>query len=265
MSPYGGLRRPEPPPEAIAGLFAGKAEANARFAPGYPPDCVRFLAESTGLTAGGTVADIGSGTGLFSRCLLDAGFRVIGVEPNDEMREESDVLLAGYRRYTSRKGTAEATGLPDGCADLVVAAQSFQWFDKPRFKEECRRILRRDGPVAILWNHRETDNDMVRGHDKLCRRLCPRYIGIEAGVKEGLTQYRRFFRNGAYVCRTFRNDYTRDWTSYLGANLASSYTPRPDEPGYDVFVRELRTLFDSLQKNGTILIPVVTLCYLGRV
>jgi 16S rRNA A1518/A1519 N6-dimethyltransferase RsmA/KsgA/DIM1 with predicted DNA glycosylase/AP lyase activity len=41
------------------------------------------------------VADVGSGTGILTGLLLGTGSRVIGVEPNDAMREAAAALLGG--------------------------------------------------------------------------------------------------------------------------------------------------------------------------
>jgi hypothetical protein len=41
---------------------------------------------------------------------------------------------------------AESSGLPDACADLVVAAQAAHWFDRRRFYAEARRVARPDAP-----------------------------------------------------------------------------------------------------------------------
>lgn len=246
-------------------FFEGRAEVYARFGLSYPSCCAKFLVDKAGLRPSSLVADIGAGTGTFTRTLLKENLRVIAIEPNEEMRAEADCLLSGDHRYTSRAGWAENTGLPTASVDLVTAAQAFPWFDKPGFRKECRRILRGNGYVAVLWHHRETDNDLVRDHDTICRRFCPRYRGPEAGWRDSMAMFGSFFRDGAFVRGTFRNDIDRDWPAYLGANLSSTYTPRPEEPQYNAFVEALRGLFDKHQTDGLLSVPTVTQCCLGRV
>jgi SAM-dependent methyltransferase len=49
---------------------------------------------------------------------------------------------------TVTEGSAEATGLPDACADIVTASQAMHWFDPARSLPEIARILRPGGVFA---------------------------------------------------------------------------------------------------------------------
>ncbi len=53
------------------------------------------------------MADIGSGTGFLSELFLTNGNRVIGVEPNNDMRIFAENRLGKFPRFLSVKGTAE--------------------------------------------------------------------------------------------------------------------------------------------------------------
>ncbi len=64
-----------------------------------------------------------------------------------------------------RDGSAEATGLADGSVDLVTVAQAFHWFDRAAFKQECRRLLRPGGRVALIWNDRLTDTPFLKAYE----------------------------------------------------------------------------------------------------
>lgn len=106
--------------------FSDRVENYVRYRPGYPAAVVSMLAEEAGLTPGSVVVDVGSGTGISSELFLRHGNRVLGVEPNREMREAAERLLAAYPGFRSVDGTAEATTLDPGIADLVVAGQGFR-------------------------------------------------------------------------------------------------------------------------------------------
>ena len=65
----------------------------------------------------------------------ERGLLVSAVEPVAAMRyQTADVPGVAFH-----DGLAERTGLPDGCADAVVAATAWHWFDAPAAIREVRR------------------------------------------------------------------------------------------------------------------------------
>jgi SAM-dependent methyltransferase len=67
--------------------FSDRVENYIRYRPGYPPEVLGLLRAECGLQPSHIVADIASGTGMFTRLLLENGNSVFAVEPNAEMRE----------------------------------------------------------------------------------------------------------------------------------------------------------------------------------
>jgi SAM-dependent methyltransferase len=103
-------------------------------------------------------ADIGAGTGIWSRMLYEAGCRVEAVEPNPAMR------LAGAKQNPElswREGSAEASGLPGGQYDLVSMASSFHWPDFNLAVAEFGRLLKPAGYFCALWNTRNISGDSL--------------------------------------------------------------------------------------------------------
>jgi SAM-dependent methyltransferase len=142
-----------------------------RSRPSYPLAALAALADALPLEAGRTVVDLGAGTGKFTRLLALTGAEVLAVEPVKEMRETLAELLPGV---AVTAGTAEATGLPGGCADAVVAAQSWHWFDERAALAEVERLLRPDGALALVWNTYDTSVPWVRDFQDIYFRLAPR-------------------------------------------------------------------------------------------
>src|SRR6202166_3573586 len=134
--------------------FSNRVADYLRYRPHYPEGVLDFLRSQSHLSAGDTVADIGSGTGFFAELVLKNGNQVFGVEPNQEMREAGEEYLAAYPRFTSVNGSAEATTLPASSVDFVAAGQAFHWFQPQPTRREFARIVRPGGWVAILWNDR---------------------------------------------------------------------------------------------------------------
>ena len=81
--------------------FSNRAEDYARYRPGYPREILDLLHTWGGLKAEHIIADIGSGTGLLIKIFLEHGNRVIGVEPNAEMRVAGEEYLQIYPSFTT--------------------------------------------------------------------------------------------------------------------------------------------------------------------
>jgi SAM-dependent methyltransferase len=138
--------------------FSDRAEDYVKYRPGYP--AAAFAAMLEGLDpARLTAADVGAGTGISARLLAARGVRVIAVEPNRAMREAA----APDPRITWRKGTGEATGLPDASVGLVLCAQSFHWMRTSEAIAEFHRILSPGGRLAVMWNNRDRRDPMTMG------------------------------------------------------------------------------------------------------
>src|SRR2546428_10061448 len=134
--------------------FSSRVEDYARYRPGYPPGVIQLLKTECGLAAESVVADVASGTGIFTRMLLENHCRVFGIEPNAEMRRAAEEFLAEHSHFKSLNGTAESTTLPDHCVDIITAAQAAHWFDPGKARLEVVRILKPGGWTVLMWNDR---------------------------------------------------------------------------------------------------------------
>ncbi|GIH23706.1 methyltransferase [Acrocarpospora phusangensis] len=125
------------------------AEAYDAARPEYPPALYAALTELSGIRFEGAFAvDVGAGTGISTRGLLDRGVRVVAVDRAARM-------LAFLRSRTAGAALlADGNALPlrDGTADLVTYAQSWHWLDRAVSIAEAIRVARPGGAVAGWWN-----------------------------------------------------------------------------------------------------------------
>ncbi len=245
--------------------FTGKAEQYARHRSRYPDTYLEYLLETTGLKAGDAVADIGSGTGILSRQLLALGLRVWAVEPNADMRALAEAQLGDLAGFRSVAATAENTTLPDHSVNLVTAAQAFHWFDRPRFRQECSRILRPGAPVSLVWNNRDMHAEINQELERVCMDLCPNFVAFGGGIEDEPAVFREFFQGGQFDHRVFANDERHDLQGFLGRNLSNSYAPLAGDGNYQTFVQAMESLFARYSTGGMVTLPMETNSYLGMV
>jgi SAM-dependent methyltransferase len=243
--------------------FSDRVENYIRYRPGYPREVVALLRSEAALTAQSVVADVGSGTGISAELLLSEGCTVFGVEPNRDMREAAERLLAAHSGFRSVDGRAQATTLADASVDLVVAAQAFHWFDTEKTRAEFCRILRPGGCVALIWNERLTDTTpFLRGYEELLLRHSTDYASVRHENIDAAA-LARFF-GGPFTTHAFPNFQEFDFAGLAGRLLSSSYAPAPGHPRHEPMMEELRALFDACARDGKVRFDYRTSVHLGR-
>ena len=140
--------------------FSDRVEDYVRYRPGYPAAAIDAILAGIGDISGLVAADVGAGTGISARLLAERGIRVLAVEPNAGMR----AAAAPHGLVEWHDGTAEATGLQDGRAGLVLCAQAFHWFRKAEALREFHRVLRPGGRLALMWNQRDGRDPFTAGY-----------------------------------------------------------------------------------------------------
>ena len=146
---------PVEPPEMLQcdegrHLFGRDAHVYEAGRPQYPDAVYEVLERRCGLTSGCRVLEVGPGTGLVTRRLLEAGASVVAIEP--------DPALAAYLHAALRhdavevfESPLESAAVEDGAFDLALAATSFHWVDQKVGLGKLRRAIGPGGSVALWW------------------------------------------------------------------------------------------------------------------
>jgi len=232
--------------------FGARADVYARARPAYPQEAVRALAQELALPAGSSIVDLGCGTGLSSEAFLRSEFRVVGVEPNEAMRVHAARLSARYPDFVVVDGRAESTGLDSACADLVIAAQAFHWFDVEAARTEALRILRRPALAALLWNDRRTDgSEFARGYEQLLLRFGTDYLEVQRRHAQG-DRLARFFGHANWRTIVFAHSTPLDFDTLADRLNSASYVPPPADPRHGAMMQALRELFAATVHAGAV-------------
>ncbi len=244
--------------------FTGKGGVYQQYRPDYAADALLYLKEKLGIGPGAAVADVGSGTGIFTRQLLLLGAIVFAVEPNPDMRMEAERQLAAFPGFHSIAGRDSGTTLPDQSVNLVSAAQAFHWFEPAAFRQECRRILKPNGKVLLVWNQRDHSSPVNQISKAVFAEYCPDFKGFSGGMSQRDARIENFFPNGYELLQfAYPIYYSRE--GYIGRCLSASYAILPDNPRYDAFVAALGQVFDQFQQDGKLLLSNTTVFHLGSV
>jgi ubiquinone/menaquinone biosynthesis C-methylase UbiE len=227
--------------------FSAVAQDYHRYRPGYPASILDWIEATTGAGPGARAADLGCGTGIFSRLLAARGFDVIGVDPSPEMLALAREAGGGP---TYVAGDSIRTGLEAASVDLVTAAQAFHWFPVEPTLAELARILVPAGWTCALWNLRTASafNDefeaLLHAHSREYDEQVSDFLDDpRARIAPALPHA---------VSTEVRNDQALPWDTVIGRVRSASYVIHgvADMP---LFERLLRAVHDRhARPDGTI-------------
>ncbi len=242
--------------------FSDRVDNYVKFRPSYPSKAIEYLTE-IGISKKSDVADIGSGTGIVSKLLIDKVNNLYGIEPNNEMRNAAEKDLCKYSNYISINGSAETTTLNNESIDFITVAQAFHWFDREKSLIEFRRILRSSGQLILIWNNRINNTPFLKGYDQLLLKYGTDYKEINhQNITDGELES-LFVKN--YKKKIFDNFQKFDLEGLKGRLFSSSYTPTPEDPEYNLLNNGIEDLFNRFNDNGKILFNYKTEIYSGSI
>lgn len=242
--------------------FDGKGEVYAKARPKYAGELFHYIKDTLQIPERSVFADIGSGTGIFSEQLLDNGYRVYAIEPNADMRKKAEEKLSVDQDFISVDGTDSNTTIPNQSVDCITTAQAFHWFNAQDFKKECCRILKPDGKVLIVYNTRDESAECNKALADLHRKYCPDFQGFSKGMNN--EKCCAFFDG---KCDIFRADNSQayDRQGYTNRILSSSYSLSESDDGFAEYIAEINRLFDVFSNDGTLIVPMYTVAYVGTI
>jgi SAM-dependent methyltransferase len=243
--------------------FSDRVDDYARYRPGYPGQLLDLFTKVCGLGPGRVAADVGAGTGILTRMLLESGARAIAVEPNAAMRRAAEEALGGQERCESVDGSAEETRLASASLDLIVAGQAFHWFDPVRTRAEFSRVLKPGGWVVLAWNRRR-DDPLGRDYEDLLERFAPDYAYVRTRDRASEPNLHAFFAPQVPMAVKFDNEQRLDEAGLRGRLLSSSYVPRPGHPLYEPMMERLAEIFRRHAQGGRVTLSYDTEVWYGR-
>ncbi len=245
------------------GRFTGKADLYAAGRPSYADAFLKDLVDKYGFSNTTAVADVGSGTGKFTKQLLKTGCTVYAVEPNADMRRIAEKDLSGFPGFYSVTGDASSTGLGDHSVDAITVAQAFHWFPPEEFRQECIRIGRGPCRVFLIWNERDHESAVTQALFRLYSTYGRDFHGFNLGLERDDIRIRSFFRD-AYMEVEYENPLHYNREGFQTRCLSSSHSPLTEDENYPAYIAEVNRIFDCFAVNGRLEVPNKTRVYTGE-
>jgi SAM-dependent methyltransferase len=244
--------------------FSDRAQDYAKYRPHYSHDVVDAVRHACGLTSQHLLADIGCGPGMLAEIFLDNGNRVIGVEPNREMRIAGENYLSGYPNFSMVEGSAEDTTLSEASVDFVLAGQAFHWFRPPEARVEFARILKPGGWAVLVWHDRNIDaTPFLRAYEAFLRQYSHDYEQVTHKYLASYDALQRFFApNEAQIIKQ-QNQQRLDFDGLRGRLLSSSYIPNSGEK-HEAMIAALPKLFSDHAVDDRVVLEYDTKIYYGH-
>jgi SAM-dependent methyltransferase len=139
----------------LRGAFGAVAGEYNRLRSGPPPEAMDWMLPPDATDA----LEIGAGTGILTRLLVERVARVTAVEPDERMRA---VLGAATAGAAVKAGAAEELPAETSSCDVVIAASAWHWVDETRAVPEVARVLRPGGRLALVWSGPDRSVDWMR-------------------------------------------------------------------------------------------------------
>ncbi len=170
-----------------ADRFSGNADIYESARPAMPTFPIEIIKKYLGRNPR-NVIDLGCGTGLSTSVWQDHAKKVIGVEPNDDMRAVAERKANDVISFI--KAYSHDIPVSDNFADAVICSQSFHWMEPNSTLKEVGRILTDGGVFAAVdcdWPP-VSDWRVEKAYDALFEKVSE----IESTnplIKESFTRY----------------------------------------------------------------------------
>ena len=247
--------------DKIVSKFNGMSEQYSKYRPTYPDASIDYILNTTKKNLE-SIADIGAWTWKLSKLFLERWFSVYVIEPNEEMLKQASKELKNIEWFYPILATAEKTTLFDKSMDLIVVWQAFHRFDSELFKKEWKRILKKDGRVALLYNNWDKDSELTQKIDQLSKKYCPLYKGSSWWLSNQELVFKQFFNT--YEKVVFPNNYSLTLDNFLWLNFSASYAPKKWDENYKIYLDELTDLFYKYSDWDILTMPNNTILRIGN-
>jgi SAM-dependent methyltransferase len=199
---------------------------------------------------------------MSSAPFVRAGCQVVGIEPNSAMRRVAERTLANQGGFSIQDGVAEASGLPDRFADLIVVGRALHWFPQAAARAEFARISKPGGWLAVM-----SVSYVDEALEDAWRSLHRAEYGwdVEAGKHNRKVEpLHFFFAESNYRKLRGVQIVHEGWDQFFGRLLTMSTAPGPQSRYFACFEAQARAMFDRFRQDDELVFQTKTEIVFGH-
>lgn len=231
--------------------------------PGYAHSAIMSMLSISGVQEGDKVCDVGAGAAHLTLELAECGLDVSAIEPNDSMRANGIKRTKKYEKVVWYEGVGEHTGMKDNDYKLVTFGSSFNVCNRQEALLESKRILKKEGYFACMWNHRNLENSLQKEIEDVLKRNIENYsYGTRREEQKSVIEVSNLFGDVIFLEGTVNQsvlaeDFIEGWKSH-----GTVYRQSPEK--FDVINKEIREVVER-QGQKYIIIPYTTRIWMAKV
>jgi ubiquinone/menaquinone biosynthesis C-methylase UbiE len=216
---------------------------------------------------GKKVADLGSGTGAFTRKLKLRKANVIGVEPSKILLSEAKTTGENeYLPIPYIHGKAEQTGLDSDEFDVVTVMRTWHLYNRKEALTEIKRILKQNGKLLIIDSGVLNTSTLVEDTLMLLKKKIKNGMSQSIPKSESIQQingfpvqwFEEWNAHGFELTDFYKLDYrvpysNREWIERVST---IPFVESLEQKELQAFIEELDELIDQRVGRGkTLMVP----------
>ena len=244
--------------------------------PRFSKNVYDFLEEKLDIT-NKIIADVGCGTGRIAIDLLERNNKVYAIDPDSNMRTICNEKCNKFNdNFILIDGTESKMNIDDNLVDFILVSQSFHRFNPQLFKNECKRVLKKDGKVLIVWYRLDWNNKiyskMLSNIKEFFKLYKTRYGSLDEmkgallEEKENIECAIEFFNNN-YEILELESISKLDMNEFINLGLSMEIFPiahsfttvtkiiNSNEFDKEKYLSNLEKIFNEEAKNNKIELP----------
>jgi len=215
------------PYTGAAASFNTAAEQYDSARPSYPSALIKKIIATARLKKSSQILEIGAGTGKASVLFAQYGYKMLCLEPGEQMGEIAKRNLKPFKNVRVVTKTFEDWRVQKNTFDLVISAQAFHWIDPTIGFPKVAKALKPGGWVAVFWNlpndpsngiYAEIQEQYRKYVPSMERRFKEKPLSEEVReLREELADHKNLFAKRAVYRFSWKKRYTSDeYVALLG-------------------------------------------------